>query len=136
MAAPDMREVNLRGSLGIGSLTLPSRACRCASQFSPRAPWLPPVFLGKRARTFSVLPFFFSSFFFPSLFITLGFSDSVLKRQSIREVDRLSLLLYKGTSKKFGRSDHHHQLFKQAQFYSALLLNILQYVPQHMHNII
>lgn len=93
MAAPDMREVNLRGSLGIGSLTLPSRACGCASQLSPRAPWLPPVFLGKRARAFSFLPFFFSSFFFPSLFITLGFSDSVLKRQSIQEVDRLSLLL-------------------------------------------
>lgn len=93
MAAPDIREVNLRGSLGIGSLTLPSRACGCASQFSPRASWLPPVFLGKRARTFSFLPFFFSSFFFPSLFITLGFSDSVLKRQSIREVDRVSLLL-------------------------------------------
>lgn len=38
MAAPDMREVNQRGSLGIGSLTLPSRACGCASQLSPRAP--------------------------------------------------------------------------------------------------
>lgn len=92
MTTADMREVNLRGSLGIGSLTLPSRACGCASQLSPRAPWLLPVLL-KRARAFSFLPIFFSSFFFPSLFITLGFSDSVLKRQSIQEVDRLSLLL-------------------------------------------